>query len=190
MKLHLPLRSLLWLVLGCLMIAVPLSMIARKEYIISQGETFRFRLAPVDPVDPFRGRFMTLNFEVERKMHTIPSDEGDPATPLTCFALIENDPQGYAQIGNISLQEPYGGYYLKLSILRNHSGRLRLPFNRYYMNETLAPLVEKQARDLIQEATRTGQPSPVYALVRIHGGEGVITSLSGPKGPLTGGSGN
>ena len=40
--------------------AVPLSMIARREFTLRNGRVYKFKTAPVDPYDAFRGRFVAL----------------------------------------------------------------------------------------------------------------------------------
>ena len=41
---------------------VPASMIFQKERVITQGTAYKFRTAPIDPNDPFRGKYITLSF--------------------------------------------------------------------------------------------------------------------------------
>lgn len=52
------------LVLLCVIqLAVPAFMIVRREHALSMGRAFKFRTAPVDPYDAYRGRYVALNFE-------------------------------------------------------------------------------------------------------------------------------
>lgn len=179
-------RPFLWLLLGALMLAVPLSMIARKEYVLSQGEVFRFRLAPMDPTDPFRGRYMTLSFEVERLNYDLPADDGDPGTEQVIYALLGRDEQGFARITRIEARAPESVPYLRITQARGAGTRLRLPFNRFFLNEDAAAAVEAKAGRLLREAREQDKPNPLHAEVRVKDGEGVVTALLGPDGPLTG----
>ncbi len=179
-------RPFLWLLLGALMLAVPLSMIARKEYVLSQGEVFRFRLAPMDPTDPFRGRYMTLSFEVERANYDLPADDGDPGTQQVLYALLERDDQGFARITRVEAHAPESLPYLRITQPRHAGNRLRLPFNRFFLNEDSAAAVEAKAGKLLREANEQGKANPLHAEVRVKDGEGVVTALLGPDGPLTG----
>lgn len=55
-----------WLLFALLCVAqwaVPLAMVQRAERTLSEGTAYRFRTAPVDPADPFRGRYVTLDFD-------------------------------------------------------------------------------------------------------------------------------
>jgi uncharacterized membrane-anchored protein len=42
---------------------VPISMITESEDILSEGTPYKFRTAPIDPNDPFRGKYITLSFK-------------------------------------------------------------------------------------------------------------------------------
>ena len=57
----------LWILFAAAVVAqwaAPLSMIFRSERVLSGGQAFKFKTAPVDPVDAFRGRYIALNFDV------------------------------------------------------------------------------------------------------------------------------
>lgn len=178
-------RLLFWLLLGLALLAVPISMILKKEAALSQGTTVLLRLAPVDPYDPFRGRFMRLNFEIETLANPLSDalNKQDAQAPL--YARIKLDAAGFGQVTGVQLEEPSSGLYLRVK--RGwRDDRIQVPFNRYYMNEDKAPRIEAEARSLIAEAQKEGRPNPVYAVVNVHKGEGVLLELRGPKGPLTG----
>ncbi len=78
-------------------------MILEKENILAEGREFRFKTAPIDPNDPFRGKFITLNFaansiEVE--------NDSDYHSDETVFVSIANNDSGFAQIVSISKERP------------------------------------------------------------------------------------
>ena len=41
----------------------PLKMIIEREIIITKGQTFLFKIRPIDPYDAFRGRYVSINYE-------------------------------------------------------------------------------------------------------------------------------
>ena len=43
---------------------VPSKMILDREDILKNGEEFKFLTQPIDPSDPFRGKYITLNSEM------------------------------------------------------------------------------------------------------------------------------
>ncbi|MBK6341440.1 MAG: GDYXXLXY domain-containing protein [Flavobacteriales bacterium] len=58
-------KPLLFLGIALAQLAVPAWMIAGRERVLSQGEVFKFKTAPIDPRDPFRGEYVRLDFEAE-----------------------------------------------------------------------------------------------------------------------------
>ncbi len=45
-----------------LQIWTPAAMIWNREDVLRSGKAFKFRSAPVDPNDPFRGKYIILSF--------------------------------------------------------------------------------------------------------------------------------
>lgn len=59
-------KLILGIVFGVLCLAqigVVLFQIMSYEKILKEGESFYFKVLPLDPYDPFRGRYVTLRFE-------------------------------------------------------------------------------------------------------------------------------
>ena len=84
---------LLFILLALVQLYVPAMMILRREEIIATGSEYKFETAPVDPYDPFRGRYITLNFQETRVPVTDLSDwkEGD-----VVYAVLGTDEEGLA----------------------------------------------------------------------------------------------
>ena len=60
-----------WITIGfILMVAVqlvvPASMIYNAEAIIAKGTEYKFITTPIDPTDPFRGKYITLSYRENR----------------------------------------------------------------------------------------------------------------------------
>ena len=130
--------------------AVPLSMIRSRENILRNGELFRFKTRPIDPADPFQGRYVRLGIDGTIKNQT------DQSTPLNSrpivYATIESDTEGFAHFSAWSLEKPEGGNHLKTRIryFGNREITIKIPFDRYYMDEAKAPRAER----LVWEGTR------------------------------------
>lgn len=165
-------------VYGLVMISqllVPLSIIAKKEGILRHGEVFRFKTAPVDPYDPFRGRYVALSFERNSAPYV---GSGSLLANEVVFARIENDAQGFARLTEIRRERPPDGAYLKTIVRRGvHRNDgfavVAIPFDRFYMNEKKAPEAER----LYREHNRGGSTGDAYVTVRIHDGEAVLEQL-------------
>jgi len=165
-------RISLWLVLGLLQLAVPSWMILHQERTLASGHEYRLRLAPVDPADPFRGRYMSLAFDIEAEAATLncpPPGEG--SCPLYASLVTASD--GFATLRSLGTSVPSGDYLLIPSQNWHYDWkeksrvRFQVPFRRFYMNEDRAASIENRARELVQEARKTNTKADVHALLRV-----------------------
>lgn len=154
-------------------LAVPVSMIAQRELTLRQGVEYRFRCAPVDPYDAFRGKYVAINV-------TLDGDLMWKGTPLrvnqTVFVALETDEEGFARAQSILLTPPESGDYIQAKVSWGSSGEeevpLLFPFDRYYMEESIAPEAERAYR----AAPRT-EDNPTYITVRVRSGKSVLDEL-------------
>ncbi|WP_372847030.1 GDYXXLXY domain-containing protein [Pontiella sp.] len=185
-------KTIYLIVLGvviCVQLAVPFRMIRGRERILADGQLYRFKTQPIDPVDPFQGRYVRLRFEAD----TIACNadrmvELQRKQPI--YAVLATDGQGFAYFSDWSNERPADGDFLKVryqyadqdwikeskSYVTNGI-RIDLPFDRYYMDETKAPRAETLARD----ATRN---SNCWANVRILNGKALIEDVFAEGIPL------
>ncbi|MEL7145143.1 MAG: GDYXXLXY domain-containing protein, partial [Bacteroidota bacterium] len=155
-----------------LQLAVPASMIFSSEEILNKGTVYKFKTAPVDPSDPFRGKYITLNFAVA----SFPIDSsaawkrGDEI-----FVQLENDADGFAAIADVS-DVPFDEQtdFVKAKIdyrVRRHIW-IDYPFDRYYMEESKALPAENLYRESRRDSTKE-----VYALVAVNKGKAVLQDV-------------
>lgn len=172
-------RALALGVLFALQLGVPLSLVAQHELTRAQGSLWRFQTAPVDPADPFRGRYVQLSFAVERDPVPLSGVTPDQVlgSPKRLYAHLVRDAQGYARLESLHLHPP-AGEYLEVQMTGVAEGPVpaalyvRLPFDRYYLNEDLAPAVEQAYAQAGREARERS-----YAEVRLRGGHAALTAL-------------
>jgi uncharacterized membrane-anchored protein len=131
------------------------------------------RTAPVDPYDAFRGRYVALQFEES----SAPLQAKHPvARGQRLYVLLENDADGFARFKEATPVLPQGSDYLqvltKWTDPEKHTVTFALPFDRFYMQETIAP----QAEQMYRKHSRPGQQD-AYALVRVRDGLGVVENL-------------
>ena len=171
--------------LGILIIAqlaVPFSMIKSRENILRNGELYRFKTRPIDPADPFQGRYVRLVFESDY-IECSEEEESELTYKQPLYAILGTDSDGYARFAGLNLERPESGAYLKTHYrrkytVRNPESRIRMfkgirihvPFNRFYMAESKALRAEKR----VSEATRT---TNCWANVRILNGNAVIEDV-------------
>lgn len=163
--------------LVCLVqLAAPASMIWKQERALAHGQPFKIHTAPVDPYDAFRGKYVALNFREglpKLPANIPPSFRGKVYAPV----IVGED--GFARFGEAALSPPQSGPYLTLSVESGYPGQdLRLPFDRYYMEETKAPAAEAA----YSKATRD---KDAYVVVRILDGDWAVENLFVGGKPIT-----
>ncbi len=161
----------LFLAICVVQLAVPAKMIVDREITLSRGEVFRFKTAPVDPYDFFRGRYVRLQLEASSVSGT---DTNRFEFRDRAYAIIEEGPDGFARFSSLELERPGQGAYLRVRV-RYHDGsriHLELPFDRYYMEESLAPEAERAYR---QHSRRSA--ADAFIAVRVLDGRGVLEEL-------------
>ncbi len=121
----------------------------RHYDILRSGTPYQFDVAPYDPYDPFRGRYVALSPLLDLSQY-----------PEDAYLLLERDTGGFASIKSWQLDRPQSGDYVQ---------KLRL--ERYYMNEKLAPEADRIQRELDPQKDR------LYLLVRVKSGSYVIEGL-------------
>ena len=171
-------RALLFVPIALVQLALPAWMIVGHERILNEGEVFKFKTAPIDPRDPFRGEYVALNFEAESGQWTSPSS-GAGYGDGNAFGTLAVDDSGYAVVSTLMLDQPTDGAYLKLMYWSPNDttvGGITLPFDRYYLEEGDG----KKTEDLLAPQWNEDemiQPLPAYALVRVLDGEAVVEDL-------------
>ena len=154
-------------------LAVPASLIVRHELTLRQGTAYKFKTAPVDPYDAFRGRYVALRFE---QNHGTLAPNNKLERGQKAYATLTTDKDGFAKFTAVSATPPADKPYLRahVSWANGSTVNLELPFDRFYMEEKLAPDAERA----YSQNNRRGQTNTTtYALVRIRNGTGVIENL-------------
>jgi uncharacterized membrane-anchored protein len=156
-------------VVAVVQLAVPLRMIAARERILDKGTLFKFRTVPVDPYDAFRGRYVALDFENNRA-----KTPGDALFKRGAhvFVTLETDADGFATLANALTARPADASYVEATVWRADAEgvHVTMPFERYYLEESLAPEAEKAYQ-------QHAQISNAYIAVRILDGDAAIEEL-------------
>lgn len=167
-------RIVLFALLALCQLGAAASGIARHERTLSEGAEVLLSVAPVDPADPFRGRYVALAFELEQANHRLKGPM--PRYDEPAYAVLKVDAARVATVDYVTATEPESGLYLKALSSWQESEttiHITLPFKRYYMNEALAPEAEAAYRDAINRDERTNN----YARVRLLDGRAVIEAV-------------
>ena len=108
-----------------LLLAVPGYLVIQHYDILRSGRIFKFTVEPYDPYDPFRGRYVAIHAPALRRA-------GDGL-----YSFLAEDDEGFAYIA-ASRDELPGDR--TIPYVKN------LEISRYYLNEKIAPRVERLQR--------------------------------------------
>lgn len=156
---------------------VPVKMILNSEAVLTEGEVYKFKTQPIDPSDPFRGKYVILRFDVEQ-FETDTTKKFSQGQEV--YAQLNTDENGFVLISDLSSEPPE---VLDNSILKTTVGyvwpvegkqrvSLKLPFDRFYVEESKAPTAEQAYWDAQRDTLQV-----TYALVRVHNGQAVIENV-------------
>jgi uncharacterized membrane-anchored protein len=155
-------------------IYVPAKIVLNRVEILGTGKEFKFKTAPIDPNDPFRGKYIVLDF----KETTIDIQHQEKWTRgETVNVFLTTDENGFAKIKSVSKLEPADKQdFLKAKVcfISYDGSKLTIdyPFDRFYMEESKAYDAE-----LTYNRSRRDTNSVAYALVNIKNGESVLKDV-------------
>lgn len=169
-----------WIFIGFFLLVVaqwyvPISMIWQSESTLTEGKEYRFLTEPIDPTDPFRGKYVTLNFQQNTCEVTDTTEwtSGD----IAFGKLHVRD--SFAYISSLHRDPPVSADYIKVKIEYQNSitdslriVHFRFPFDRYYMEETKAPNAE-----IIYSQRSQDTSMPSYAVVYVHRGHARLSDV-------------
>ena len=154
---------------------IPAKMIYNHEATLSEGEKYKFKLRPIDPSDPVRGKYIVLHFE----NRTVDRPTGvDWKREETIYLVPTRNDEGYAEIDTFYKEPPEGSvdyFPAKMDgIPYNDSTKMRIeyPFKRYYLKETKARAAEDAYDDARWEAKED-----TYAVVYVKDGQAVLKDV-------------
>lgn len=168
---------LLFSILAFIQLGVAARMVIQQEKVLQKGQVFLFKAAPVDPNDPFRGKYITLRFEAEQyeeseNMNTWVAGE-------ETFVHLTTNILGFAEVYDLSKDPPQDDIpYFKATIehvyIQDSQAKISLsfPFDRYYMEESKAPEAERVYREAFREAQED-----IYAVVFVKEGKCVLEDV-------------
>jgi uncharacterized membrane-anchored protein len=180
-------------------------MIVQREITLSQGDRYKFKVAPVDPHDVFRGRYVTVDIEGDGPFVT----DTRLHRGMNLYPSLVVDKSGIASLTNPAVKPPKDAPYMKVkcsycNVAMRESGivttnfykqadgvvktntypkmvatgkyktSVELPFDRYYIDEKLAP----KAEQVYNDSRRSGEGKQDAALfVRVYKGRALIETL-------------
>ncbi|SDR65771.1 Uncharacterized membrane-anchored protein [Formosa sp. Hel1_31_208] len=164
---------ILFIILAIAQVAVPTQMILHRESILKTGKAYKFKTEPIDPADPFKGKYIFLNYDNER----VKAQNENWQRHQEVYITIIEDSLGFAKPILASIDQPKTGPYVKAKVnyysAHDKSLDFRYPFSEFYMNEHKAYDAELAYRD----SQRDSVPNNTYALVFVKNGEAVLDNV-------------
>lgn len=153
---------------------VPAQMIFGQETVLNKGTAYKFKTQPVDPSDPYRGKYVTLSYDIRSFITSDTTWE----RKQDIYVYFENDSLGFAKLTEVSkIPLVTAKDFVKTKVdwfnKYDKSVKFNLPFDRFYMEESKA----KPAEDAFRIAQRDNLPNNTYALVYVKEGEAVLKDL-------------
>ena len=160
-------------IVAVVQLAIPAQMIVNKEQILTSGKTYKFNTEPVDPNDPFRGKYIIL-----RPKHNTYKLKDMGGSPTEMYATFNVDKDRMARVSTLTFETPSRSDHLKVQVHQAYNMQdstsvfIDFPFDRYYMNEHKALKAELMTRSL-----DTLHMARLYAEVYILEGNASVESV-------------
>ncbi len=151
--------------------AAPLSQIWTHEQVLAKGTLIKLKCQAPDPYDPLRGRYLAVR--PQQREATVPAGM-KLKKGMQVYAQLTPGSDGLATVSSLSLTPPDGGDYIRLKAQYVYNDKITFewPFDRFYVNEKLAPEADKWFAENIRTA------KGITAEVRVYNGRAVLQDLS------------
>lgn len=164
-----------FIVMALIQLYIPSKIILDNESVLRSGTIYKFRTAPIDPTDPFRGKYITLNYR--ETTYNAPNID-DWVMGENIYVTFTTDNNGFAKIESVTKNKPADtDAYLKtkvnyVSASGNNQLIIDYPFDKYYMEESIAPSAE-----LLYNHSRLDTNQVAYSLVSVRKGNAVLKDV-------------
>jgi len=151
--------------------AAPLSQIFRYEQTLASGTLIRLKCTAPDPYDPLRGRYLAVRPEQD---DAAIAKGTKLRTGQQAYATLKAGSDGLTILDELHAEPPASGDYVRVTVRWESAGKAHIewPFDRFYLNEALAPEADKWFAESIRNS------KGVVAEVRVHHGLAVLENLT------------
>jgi uncharacterized membrane-anchored protein len=164
------LRLIVFLLVALAQVSVPASMIWKRQRTLREGHLWKFRTAPVDPVDALRGRYLSLRFAAEE----FPSKDSPLSRNGNVYVAFKEDADGFASVDRVSENRIPGDAVIRTDRYGFYDGKAHVifPFDKFWVSESDASAAEQA----YAAHSRRGEVD-AYVTVRIRNGDAGIEEL-------------
>ncbi|WP_272024069.1 GDYXXLXY domain-containing protein [Olleya namhaensis] len=89
---------ILFVVLASIQLSVPAAMVFKNQSVLNSGTAYKFKTRPIDPTDPFRGKYITLSFDMNNAVTT----DALWQNGSDIYVYLNTDSLGYAAVKSVS----------------------------------------------------------------------------------------
>lgn len=157
----------LFVLVALIQLYFPGKMVFDSNKVLWLGTEVKLETAPVDPADPFRGRYVALNFAAsqfeEKPGHGWKRND-------RVYVLLEKGADGFAKVQSLSASKPASSELFvqaRVSYVYNQQITLYYPFTKFFMEESKAPEAERIYRE----------EGKGYAVIKVYRGEAVLKDV-------------
>ena len=160
---------ILFLLLVIFQLYVPASVVFNQERIHFSGKKFKMELAPIDPNDPFRGKYIILAFKENRAR--LPK-QGKHEPGEVVYVVMKPGKDEFLTIDSISnefqsVKSPGACIKARIHSITKTDGykeaQLVYPFTRFYVEESKAAEIEERYLKAISDTNTVS-----YGLISIY----------------------
>jgi len=165
----------IFVALALVQLFIPAQMIWGREQVLKEGIAYKFKTRPVDPNDPFRGKYITLNY----KLNSVETKDTLWTRNEDIYVKLSKDSLGFATVNKVSRSKfDVSDDFVKAKVRwynsREHTVNSDLEFDRYYMEASKA----YDAEVAYVESLRDSLPeNDTYAIVHVKNGEAVLADV-------------
>lgn len=163
----------IFLVLVLAQLFVPAKMIFDQEKVLTKGVSYKFKTQPVDPSDPFKGKYIYLNYEINSAV----SKDTTWVNGSPIYIALATDTLGFATVKRFSRTAFEDSDYIQAKVdwynKMDQTVHFSFPFTEFYMNEAKA----YDAEVAHVNAQRDSLPNNTYALVYVLEGKAVLDNV-------------
>ena len=174
-------RLVIFIVVALIQLSIPASAIWKHEQTLRHGRIWKFKTAPVDPVDAIRGRYIALRFAAETILgEERPGPERIPGG-IVVYVALKEDADGFAQVDRVSTTPLKGENVVKAEsgYWFDHADHVKFSFNQFWVTEKNAAAADKA---YVENSRREKQNA--YVTVRIRDGDAALEQLYIDNQPL------
>jgi uncharacterized membrane-anchored protein len=156
---------------------VPLMAIRQHEQVLTEGSVIKLKCLAPDPYDPLRGRFLAVRPDWD----SADAAKGETLIPdQPAYLVLTVGSDGYASAQRLTAKEPADGLYVRVKTRYHYRGKTPFtwPFDRFYLNEHLAPEADQWFAENIRST------KGITAEVRVLRGRAVLADLSVDGKPM------